>query len=107
MRKITQICRECMFYANFENKQAAFNAAYDAEAEELRDTIIAAQVALPVDAEPVIRIDSAIASYLERLHGQEPLARAVLVEIYGASREEAVGRKLGEVFPLPLVQVSP
>jgi hypothetical protein len=27
-----------------------------------------------------------------------------LVDIYGASREEAVGRKLGEVFPLPLVR---
>ena len=27
-----------------------------------------------------------------------------LVEIYGASREEAVGRRLGEVFPLPLVR---
>src|SRR5262249_33173511 len=27
-----------------------------------------------------------------------------LVDIYGASREEAVGRRLGEVFPLPLVR---
>jgi AcrR family transcriptional regulator len=84
--RIASVARET-FYANFENKAGALCAAHRAESEALREQVIAAQMALPADAEPLQRIDAAMDCYLGRLQMHHPMARALLVEVYAAGPE--------------------
>lgn len=83
--RLAGVSRET-FYANFANKTEALAAAHRAESDALRDDILAAQRALPADAAPLERIDSAVGCYLERLGGGVR-ARALLIEILAAGPE--------------------
>lgn len=84
--RLAAVSRET-FYANFDNKAAALAAAHRRETTALREQILAAQMALPADAAPLARIDSAIGCYLDRLQAHLPMARALLVEVYAAGPE--------------------
>ncbi|MDQ8045537.1 MAG: TetR/AcrR family transcriptional regulator [Solirubrobacteraceae bacterium] len=93
--RLAGVSRET-FYENFANKTDALNAAHRSESDALRDQILDAQRALPADAAPLERIDSAVGCYLDRLSAHRQRARALLVEILAAgpdSVELAVGAR--------------
>ncbi|GAA1984507.1 TetR/AcrR family transcriptional regulator [Catenulispora subtropica] len=72
------------FYEHFANKEDCFLAAFD----EAADLLIARmQAALGPASDPVlVRMDRVFESYLAGLSAAPELARALLVEVYGAGR---------------------
>ncbi|MFL6112870.1 MAG: TetR/AcrR family transcriptional regulator [Catenulispora sp.] len=79
------------FYEHFTNKEDCFLAAFDQAAELL---IARLEAALGPASDPVlVRLDRVFDSYLRGLAATPELARALLVEVYGAGRE-AVRRRL-------------
>lgn len=72
------------FYEHFANKEDCFLAAFDQAADLLMARM---QAALGPATDPVVeRLDRVFESYLGGLAAAPELARALLVEVYGAGR---------------------
>src|ERR1700710_3069903 len=70
------------FYAHFDDKLECFLAAYDACFAQLLAATAEAQTALPADAGPLARVDSALHCYLDTLARDPAMAQTFLVEVY-------------------------
>lgn len=79
------------FYQHFADKQDCFLTAFD-EASNLLISMMEAAVGAPEDP-PLERVDRVLETYLGALAAAPALARAFLIEVYGAGRA-AVSRRL-------------
>lgn len=70
------------FYEHFENKEAAFLAAYETAVEIL--FVGVARALADAGDDPIERFDRALAAYLETLSAEPAIAHTALVEIYAA-----------------------
>lgn len=71
------------FYRLFDDKLDAFMAAFDLVGELLL-AAIAASIDAAADAEPLQRVERAVATYLETIALEPPYARLFLIEVYAA-----------------------
>jgi AcrR family transcriptional regulator len=74
------------FYDLFVDKEACFQAAYEANAELVARVMTAELARVRADGEkaPLARLDRVLGVYLHALHDAPALARVFLVEVYAA-----------------------
>lgn len=76
------------FYEHFRDKEDCFHAAIDVVSGVLADRIVTA-LEHSGEADPLVRLDTALQAYLEGLAEEPALARTFLIEVFGAGPEAA------------------
>jgi AcrR family transcriptional regulator len=79
------------FYEQFSDKEDCFLAAYDFSVEALLQAIGEAVDEAPAD--PLDRLEAALAAYLDAMSREGSLARVFLVDVYGAG-PTAIARRV-------------
>jgi AcrR family transcriptional regulator len=95
--KLAGVSRET-FYEQFSNKEACFLAVYDEAVAVIMKELQEALPPAPGDAEdgPLERLGRFFESYLDALESEPALARAALIESYGAGPASIKRRAQGQ-----------